>query len=210
MKMKTLIYKELKLLTCEGFKMLLIQCIFITVILGANLGSMFYPILATTVCWAYLMNVSAREKGNLGMAFMASLPFSRSQIILAKYITAYLLFVIISVFGGAVLLIMEKGNVTAFTELLPMSFAWYSVFLAITLPLYLKLEAVAVQVISIVLIIGTFYVGFIFFRFLSPDRRMILTQWLERDFPVIGVIASLAALMLSFMIAVKMYKRIEY
>ncbi len=208
--MKTLIYKELKLLTCEGFKMLMIQFIFIMVIIGASLGSMFYPILAASVCWAYLMNVSAREKGNLGMAFMACMPYRRRQIILAKYITALLLFAIASVFGGAVLLIMEKGDVTVFAKLLPMTFISYSFFLAITLPLYLRLQAVAVQIISIVLIIGTFYAGFIFFRFLSPDQRIVLTQWLERDFPVIGLIAGFAALLISFMIAVKLYKGMEY
>lgn len=157
-----LVGKDYKIIFRENVGIFVVQMLFVLVLVSANLGILGYSIMAAADAWYLLMNVSASERKNGALAYLVSTPYSRWQIIISRYVSAALMFVLLTAVYAVISTVTGMAGIGLFPTLtVPVvtgTFVFYMMFVSITAPMYFFMEDMTVRLVSGGLILG---VGFI-------------------------------------------------
>ena len=209
-----LVKKDLKILFAENVGILLVQILFILVITSMNLGIAGYFIMAIAAAWQMLMTVSAKEQSTGALALLLSASYSEFKIAASRYLSAVILFGIITAVYSLFAFLTGLMGVDLF--LLPtwdnilMAFLSYMMFVCITLPMYFFLEDMTVRIISIALIIGVFFTVDYLIRFTNVAEILSGMEMLI-NYKQPGVLLLTAiATVISMALTTKILKRLEF
>lgn len=209
-----LVYKDIKLLIKDNLLLLLGQCLLILILISANLGIVGYSMLTLALCWSYLMTVSAKEKVSKGNLLLIVTPYKKNQIILGKYITVFLLFCVVTVFYYCLSQNCRIINISLFEPLswnvLAITGLSVSVFVGVTIPMYLKFDDSIVKIVSIIMLLGTLYIGYGVYKQLSVETVEKIMNWVNQYVAIISIITSILVLCISYIITLTLIKKTEY
>ena len=160
-----LIRKDYQIILRENFSVFLIQMLGILVITSANIpGALGYGLLTVGGAWHLLMSVGGAERASSSLAYLISTPYSRIRIILSRYGSTFLLFVMLTLCYALLAFVTRALGLNLFPLLTPsavvITFAAYSLFVSITLPLYFFLTDMTIRLISLGLILGTAFLSY--------------------------------------------------
>ena len=209
-----LVKKDLKILFAENTGMLLVQFLFILVICSMNLGIAGYFILTVAAAWQMLMVVSAKEQSTGALALLLSASYSEFKIVGSRYLSAVILFVVITVGYSLLSFVTGQLGLDLFQDptwdIILMAFLSYMMFVSITLPLYFFLEDMTVRIISIALIFGVFFTVYFLVRFTNVAAILSGMEMLNK-FKLPGVLLLTAIVMvISMAVTTKILKRLEF
>ena len=211
---EALIYKDIKLLFKYNTLLLVGQFLLVLIIISANLGIAGYSLLSVGICWTFLMNVSAKEKAAKGNILLLSTPYRKQQLIIAKYLTAYLLFISTTLFYFAMSEIFKMIHVELFPQIscdvFFITLLSVSLFVGITLPMYLKLDDSIIKIVSSIMILGTFIIGYVVFKQLSAQAVLELMNWTNKYLGLLSISISILAVIVSYIISFTLMSKTEY
>ena len=211
---EALIYKDIKLMFKDNILLLVGQFLCILIIITTNLGIAGYSILSVANCRTYLMNVSSKEKAAKGNILLLSTPYRKQELIIAKYLTAYLLFISTTLFYSGISEIFKMIHVELFPQIscdvFFITLLSVSLFVGITLPMYLKLDDSIIKIASSIMILGTFIIGYVVFKQLSAQVVLELMNWTNKYLGLLSIIISILAVIVSYIISFTIMSKTEY
>lgn len=210
----SLIKKDFSIVLRQNSGIIIVQLLFILVVTSINLGIVGYGYCATAFAWHMLMTIAAKEKESHSLTLLLSMPFDKERIIRSRYYSTILGFVGISVFYEAIAVVTNALGFTFFKPIdvitLCTSFLAYALFVAITLPLYWMFEDSTVRIISIVILLGSAYIGFFLWNRASV-REFLQSTLLAKDFyPVFAISVAVISLMISKSIMRYLFEQMEF
>ena len=211
---EALIYKDIKLMFKDNTLLLVGQFLFILIIISTSLGIAGYSILSAGICWTYLMNVSSKEKSSKGNILLLSTPYRKKELIIAKYLTAYLLFISTTLLYSGISEIFKMIHVELFPQIscdvFFITLLSVSLFVGITLPMYLKLDDSIIKIVSSIMILGTFIIGYVVFKQLSAQAILELMNWTNKYLGLLSISISILAVIVSYIISFTLISKTEY
>jgi len=211
---EALIYKDIKLMFKDNTLLLVGQFLFILIIISTSLGIAGYSILSAGICWTYLMNVSSKEKSSKGNILLLSTPYRKKELIIAKYLTAYLLFISTTLLYSGISEIFKMIHVELFPQIscdvFFITLLSVSLFVGITLPMYLKLDDSIIKIVSSIMILGTFIIGYVVFKQLSAQAILELMNWTNKYLGLLSISISILAVIVSYIISFTLMSKTEY
>ena len=211
---EALIYKDIKLMFKDNTLILVGQFLLVLIIISANLGIAGYSLLSVAICWTFLMNVSAKEKAAKGNILLLSTPYRKQQLIIAKYLTAYLLFISTTLIYFGISEVFKMIHVELFPQIsynvFFITLLSVSLFVGITLPMYLKLDDSIIKIVSSIMILGTFIIGYVVFKQLSAQAILELMNWTNKYLGLLSISISILAVIVSYIISFTLMSKTEY
>ena len=211
---EALIYKDIKLMFKDNTLLLAGQFLFVLIIISTNLGIAGYSLLSAGICWTYLMNVSSKEKAAKGNILLLSTPYRKKELIIAKYLTAYLLFISTTLLYSGISEIFKMIHVELFPQIscdvFFITLLSVSLFVGITLPMYLKLDDSIIKIVSSIMILGTFIIGYVVFKQLSAQAILELMNWTNKYLGLLSISISILAVIVSYIISFTLISKTEY
>lgn len=206
-----LVKKDYLLLIRNNFLAVVGSLVFILIIIGINLGIASYFMMMLAGVWQLLLSSNGTEVKSKSTILLISAPYTRSKVVSAKYMSALLMYVLLTVIYGVVSFAASFFTDTFPTLTVPFVFLGFvvaAVFISITIPLYLKFSEFTVRIISLVIILGGFFLlAFLWETFGASIRPLLASPAVVF---ALGLAVSVFALLASRTIAVRMAKRIEY
>lgn len=192
-----LVGKDYKIILRENAGTFVVQMLFLLVMVSANLGILGYSTMVTAGAWFLLMNVSAAEHKNGALAYLVSTPYSRWKIIISRYVSSALLFVLLTVVYGIISAVIGMAGVGLFPMLtVPVvagTFVYYMLFVSITAPMYFFLEDMTVRLVSVGMILGVgFLMAIIMFKTDLSTLAIILDAVPAWGAPAGGVLTAVS------------------
>lgn len=206
-----LIKKDLYVVFRNNFGMTLVQMLFILLIISMNLGIAGYGVLVCAFGWNMMLNISANEKKDNTNVFLTALPYDRRDIIKSKYISLYLAFAASSLAYWLLSSITNALNINFFAPLslniVLIVLMGYTVFISISIPLYLKFDDIVVRVFSILFICG----GGLSIGTMSGSEKLSKgISFIQENISVACVIIIAVSIFLSVRVSGKIFERLEF
>lgn len=207
--MAALVRKDILLLLRNKFVTTVLMLLFLLVIIGVNMGVVAYYMMLLAGIWQLLLVTAAVEKKSGAAALLAATPYTCGKIATGRYMSALLLYAVLTLVYCAISLFS-----LVFPGMLPLltpysaacGFLAASLFIAITLPLYVKFSEFVVRLISLAIIMGGFFalwsVRGALLSFVAGISPLL--------FVAICVAAGIAALLISRAVTVAFMKKVEY
>ncbi|WBW95737.1 ABC-2 transporter permease [Oceanirhabdus sp. W0125-5] len=208
--MLNLLYKDFKLQKM-GIKGLLLCCVIFFVLDQSNIDNYIYGIVTPIIIYSYAIVGISYDNYFRVEQILVSLPISKKEIVLSKYINI----IIAAVFGiiiaiALIFIATFKLNI-AFSEFLDLERLLVSivgsVFVVLWLvPAYLKYGLIKGKVVTVVAMIILFVANMIFDAFNNIKHNIF-----ESNYAIVMLIALfLISVVLSYSISSKLYERREF
>lgn len=210
-----LVRKDYLVLVRNKFLTGIVGLLFILVIISFTMGNVGlgiagYFMFVLGGIWQLLLTINNVEKSG-GFILLISSPYSINKVVSSRYVSSLCLYAILTL-----LYLLISFATSFFTDLFPiltpqtilLSFFVTSLFIAVTVPLYLKFSEFTVRIISLCIILGGYFAVYFF-------RNMITTALSALQLTPQAIFASavfigIAALLLSRSIAIYIAKKMEY
>lgn len=210
----SLIRKDYSVVLRDNIGLLLVQMLFILIIISANLGIMGYGVMTVAFGWQILMTVSAKDKINHSMSLLLSMPFQKKTIVNARYMSVMLGYIFVTIFYITIAEITNFFQVFLFnrlsTEIFFSTLCAYSLFVSITLPLYLKFEDTIVRGISLFSILGVTICGVLIWD--NTNIRVVIDSmnWLKEYYAILCVTVIVFSIAISRSVTLYLLERMEF
>ncbi len=204
-----LVRKDMLLLVRNKFMTTVLMLLFLLVIIGINMGVMAYYMVLLGGIWQFLMVTSTVEKKSGAAALLATTPYTCARVVSGRYMSALLLYALLTLAYCAVSLVS-----LVFPDVLPPltphsaagGFLAAALFIAITLPLYMKFSELTLRLISLSLILGGGSVLWVVREALQAFVSVLSTSL----FVGICLGGGVVSLLISRAVAVALMKKAEY
>lgn len=206
-----LIKKDLYEVFRNNFGMTLVQMMFILLIISMNMGIVGYAVLVCAFGWNMMLNISTNEKKYNTNIFITALPYDRKDIIKSKYVSLYLAFIASSLVYETIALITNILNIKFFEllslDIVLIALMGYTVFISISIPLYLKFDDIIVRVFSILFIC----VGGVYINALTVSEGLSESvSFIQKNINAVCLIITIINLVLSVKVSTKIFEKLEF
>lgn len=209
----SLIRKDFSVLFRGNVKLILLQMLFILFIISANLGIIGYSVMVTSFGWQLLMMVSLKDKMNHSLALLLSMPYDKKKIINARYASAIIGFFGVTIIYEVLVKVLTIFQISLLQPLtgkvVLLTFCAYTLFISLTIPLYLKFDDSIVKGISLFTILGVTVIGVLIWDKTNLRFALSMTT-LKEYFAMIEVVIILLSIFISRIVALKLFKRMEF
>lgn len=210
----SLIRKDFSVVFRENIGLIVMQQLFILIIISLNLGIIGYGVMATAFGWQILMTVAAKDKENHSLALLVSMPYEKETIINARYVSAMLGLLGVTAVYEVLAIITNILQIsflgTLNIQVILLTFFAYSIFISVTLPLYLVFEDSVVRGISLFMILATSMVGVWVWD--KTDLRFLIAslESIREYYKIICTVVAVISLIVSRNITLHLFKKMEF
>ncbi len=204
-----LVKKDFILLLRNKFLTTVLMLAFLLVVIGINLGLAAYYMMMLAGIWQLLLTVETIEKKTGADALLYVTPYMRGNVVSGRYVSAMAFFVLLTL-GYCVISLpsLSLPNWLPLPNALTIAtgFLAAALFIAITLPLYMKFSEFTVRLISLAMILGG---GFVILGSMEVLITLIsgMDEWV---LIALCIAVGVGALAISRTVAVNMARRREY
>ena len=169
-----------------------------------------YLYLVILITYTYLTSITpfSYDVSSKASYIMNSLPISRREIVVYKYLSVFVYFVLTIVYAGVYLWIINKigiKNVDYFNfEMIKTAIPIILISISIVFPAYLRFEPKIAQIIHMVVFM-TFFIGIVNLANLGDSSIAAYFELISKEIYILLI--SIAIYILSLLFSMKVYKR---